>query len=189
MKTNFLQFVTAAALIVIVSGPAKASTEGRADAEVCTSPCARGPLSEIQLLRMSPTTVRVAATLGQPVGQQVVTTNLVDVTGLRLSVDGSTAEQGKGWTTPPGPLTFTLGRPGGLKIADLASNSGRFFYVAEIRVEDRALDTFAAIADGGSESPVPEPLTVALTGAGLLAMGWMGRRLTNSLKAQGLVSH
>jgi hypothetical protein len=85
---------------------------------------------------------------------------------------------GSGGSSPlPGPLTFTAADGGTLSISDFIGNAGGFFFAADI-INENAPGTTKPTGNVGTSDPafaltttVPEPTTLALFGAGLLALG------------------
>jgi len=89
-----------------------------------------------------------------------------------LSVSCTSCQGGSG---PSGPLSFNVGGPSGVTIGSFTANGGGFFFASDIAGNNGKTGNVAAI---GTTSTVPEPISSALVGGGLLSLFLLRRRAT-----------
>jgi hypothetical protein len=77
-----------------------------------------------------------------------------------------------------GPLTFTVHRSTGVLISDFGANSDGFSFAADI-CEATTSDSCTGMSaiSGTPSTPTPEPVSLSLVGGGLLALGFLRKRL------------
>lgn len=75
-----------------------------------------------------------------------------------------------------GPLQFTVSRASGVLISDFGTNAAGYFFVADIL--DAAGGTGLSAINTPGTSGVPEPMSVALVGGGLLGLGLFRKRFS-----------
>ena len=79
----------------------------------------------------------------------------------------------QGGSGPTGPLSFTVSSATGVTIANFFANSGGYFFAADIMGTNGNTGNVGA---KGPSSTVPEPISSALVGGGLLSLFLLRRR-------------
>lgn len=180
--------------------PAEASTMFTLNADACTGSCGTAPFATVSLVQTSATDVTVTETLrtgevyagtsaGNALGFNVVgaATSLSDISSGfavgpandKYSALGTfqysivcTDCQGGQLTNPSGPLVFTVSRATGLTIASFIVNANGYYFASDIRGLNGNTGVVGTSAQGVPvTTSTPEPLTMLLAGAGLLALG------------------
>ena len=78
---------------------------------------------------------------------------------------------------PAGPLSFTVGSSsGGITISNFIANSGGYFFSSDIVGASGNPPPTGNVAAIGNTSSVPEPISSALVGGGLLSLFLLRRR-------------
>jgi hypothetical protein len=183
---------------------ARASVVFTLDQDACTGTCGTKPFGTITLVQTTATLVTVTEALapnelfaGSGAGDALEFNVVGPITignisagfgigpapdtasafGAFLESVTCTSCQGGKATNPPGPLSFTVTSAGGVTIADFIANTpGGYFFAADIVGNNGNTGNVASLGGGGNVQGVPEPLSLSLVGAGLLALGLLRRR-------------
>src|SRR5665213_3270883 len=78
-----------------------------------------------------------------------------------------------------GPLTFTIYRSTGISYADFTTNTSGYYFAADIcqATQDGGACTGEAGINTAPTTGTPEPVSLSLVGGGLLAFGFLRKRL------------
>jgi hypothetical protein len=202
LKILFLLF---GALGLFSLFPAQASTIFTLTQDACTGTCGTAPFGTILLTQTTATVVTVTETLkagevfagtgaGNSLGFNVVgaATALGDIsagfsvglTNTKFSSFGTFLYsiacndcQGGHPTNPAGPLSFTVSRATGITITDFTNNTGGFYFASDITGTNGKTGNVASMGGGPvTTTATPEPVSIVLSGAGLMAIGLVGLR-------------
>lgn len=189
--------------LAIAPSAAKASTIFTLTADACSGTCGTGPFGTISLTAFgSGTSATVGVTLTLAANERfagtgagdalefnvagpITITNITSGFGVGPAPDtasalGSFLESvtcttcvGGNASNPAGPLSFTVGSATGVTIASFIANTNGYFFASDIVGNNGNTGNVGAL---GTTSSVPEPVSSALVGSGLISLFFLRRR-------------
>jgi len=172
----------------------------------CTGGCGTGPFGTIQLTDSGAGSTIVAVLVTLAPGERFAGTGAGDalefnVAGSAVTISGFTSGFGIGPApdtasvfgtflqsvtctactggnagNPTGPLSFMVSRASGITVNSFTANAGGFFFTSDIVGASGNPPPTGNVAAIGTTSTVPEPISSALVGGGLLSLFLLRRR-------------